>query len=49
MEIQYIPASSLQVSCGLPYISTEAELEQWLESLRTAARAELEKGNRLSL
>jgi hypothetical protein len=48
-EVRYRPASSLRVSCGLPYISNEEELEQWLDALREAARAELEKGNRISL
>jgi hypothetical protein len=33
----------------LPFIATEADLDQWLAALRQAAQAELEKGNRLSL
>lgn len=47
--IRYRSASSLKVDCGLPYISNDAELEQWLGALRAAARAELERGNRISL
>jgi hypothetical protein len=33
----------------LPFIATEADLEQWLAALRTAAQAELKNGNRISL
>jgi hypothetical protein len=37
------------VSCQLPYIASEADLEQWLAALRQAAVEELLKGNRISL
>jgi hypothetical protein len=47
--VRYTPASSLRPQCSLPYIATEADLDQWLAALRQAAHAELEKGNRLSL
>jgi hypothetical protein len=33
----------------LPYIATEADLDQWLSALCKAAQAELTKGNRISL
>ena len=44
-EIAYI----LRPQCSLAYITTESDLDQWLAALRTAAQAELEKGNRISL
>ena len=47
--VHYTPASSLRPQCALPYIATEADLDQWLAALRKAAQAELEKGHRLSL
>ena len=40
---------SPRVKCGLPYIASEADLEQWLDALRDAAKAELKAGNRISL
>ena len=48
-ETRYVPVSGLKVSCRLPYIASEADLEQWLAALRQAAAAELLKGNRISL
>ena len=47
--VRYTAASSLRPKCDLPYIATAADLDQWLAALRTAAQAELEKGNRISL
>ena len=47
--VRYTPATSLRPQCALPFIATEADLEQWLAALRTAAQAELAKGNRISL
>jgi len=47
--VHYTPASSLRAKCNLPYITTEAELDQWLEALKGAAKEELKKGNRISL
>jgi hypothetical protein len=47
--IRYTSATSLRPECSLPYIATEADLDQWLAALRMAAQAELEKGNRISL
>ena len=47
--VRYTPASSLCPQCSLPYIATEADLNQWLAALRKAAQTELEKGNRISL
>lgn len=48
-ELRYIPVRGVRVSCGLPYISNEAELDQWLAELRKAIAAELVNGNRISL
>lgn len=45
----YVPATSLRVSCGLSYIATESDIDQWLAALRETAIAELNKGNRISL
>jgi hypothetical protein len=45
----YIPASALQPDCSLPFIGSEADLDQWLAALRTEAAKELKKGNRISL
>ncbi len=47
--VQYTPASSLKPNCNLPYIATEAELDQWLAALRSVGLEELKKGNRISL
>jgi hypothetical protein len=47
--VRYTSATNLRPHCNLPYIATEADLDQWLAALRTAAHAELEKGNRISL
>jgi len=47
--VRYTPATSLRPQCDLPFIATEADLDQWIAALRTAARAELKKGNRISL
>jgi hypothetical protein len=45
----YTPAASLRPKFELPYIATQADLTAWLEALRAAAQAELDKGNRISL
>jgi energy-coupling factor transporter ATP-binding protein EcfA2 len=45
----YIPASALRPDCSLPFIGSEADLDQWLAALRTEAAKELKKGNRISL
>ena len=47
--VRYTSATSLRPQCGLPYIASESDLEQWLAALRSAAQAELQKGNRISL
>jgi hypothetical protein len=47
--ITVVAASALKVNCPLSQITNEAELGQWLEALRTAARKELDQGHRLSL
>ena len=48
-EPRYVPVSGLKVSCRLPYIASEADLDQWLRAMRQAAVEELLKGNRISL
>ena len=48
-KVTYVIASSLRPNCRLAYIGTEAELDEWLEALRAAAKVELQKGNRISL
>jgi hypothetical protein len=47
--ITVVAASALKVNCPLSQITNEAELGQWLEALRTAARRELDQGHRISL
>jgi len=47
--VRYTSATSLRPQCSLPYIASETDLDQWLAALRTAAQAELVKGNRISL
>lgn len=47
--VVYTPAANLRPQCALTYIATKAELEEWLEALRVAAQAELDKGHRISL
>ena len=46
---RYTAAARLRPHCNLPYIATQADLDQWLSALRAAAQAELDKGNRISL
>ena len=48
-EPRYISASSLKAECDLPYVITEADLDQWLAALRKIALAEIKKGTRISL
>jgi hypothetical protein len=48
-EITVVAASALKVSCPLSQITNEAQLGQWLDALRTAARKELDQGHRISL
>jgi hypothetical protein len=45
----YIPLSSLPLKCSLPFIGSQADLDQWVDALKAAATKELEKGNRISL
>ncbi|WP_395734213.1 BREX system P-loop protein BrxC [Prosthecobacter sp.] len=47
--VRYTSATSLRPQFSLPYIASEIDLDQWLAALRTAAKAELDKGNRISL
>ncbi len=49
VAVRYTTAASLRPQCGLTIIATEADLDQWLAALRTSAKAELDKGNRISL
>lgn len=48
-ETRYVPVGGLKVSCRLPYIASEADLDEWLTAMRQAAVEELLKGNRISL
>ena len=45
----YVPATSLRTKCKLPFLSTEADVDEWLADLRESAVAEIQKGKRLSL
>jgi hypothetical protein len=47
--VHYTPATSLRPQCDLPFIATEADLDQWLAALRTAAQAALKNFNRISV
>lgn len=47
--VSYTPATNLQPKCDLSYIANEADLDHWLAALRAVAKAELDKGNRISL
>ncbi len=49
VQINYTPVASLRPQCKLTYIATQADLDLWIEALRAAAQAELDKGNRISL
>jgi hypothetical protein len=49
VRIRYTHAGSLRAESNLPYISNEAELDEWLAALRKVALAELERGHRISL
>ena len=46
---EFIPLTSLSVKCPLPFIGSQADLDQWVEALKAAVNKELEKGNRISL
>ncbi len=48
-EPVYVSVSSLRGDCGLPYIGTEEDLDQWLQALKARAMDEIKKGNRISL
>jgi hypothetical protein len=48
-EVRYIPVGTLRPEYDLAFISTEDELQQWLEALRRTIAAELAKGNRITL
>ena len=48
-DASYTPVISLRPKCSLPFIATAADLDEWLAALRTAAQAELDKGNYISL
>jgi hypothetical protein len=45
----YVPAASLRTKCKLPFLSTEADVDEWLASLRESAVTEIKQGKRLSL
>lgn len=47
--VKYTRAAELKPQCKLPYIATEADLDEWLDALRDAARTELNAGRRISL
>jgi len=47
--VKVVPASALKPNCPLSQISNGAELQQWLEALRSAAQNELDQGHRISL
>ena len=47
--ITVVAASALKADCPLSQITNEAQLGQWLEALRAAARRELDQGHRISL
>ena len=47
--VRYVTASSLRPNFPRPYIATKEDLKDWLEALREAAQAEIDKGNRISL
>jgi Zn-dependent oligopeptidase len=49
VPIKVVAAASLKPSCSLNQITNSAELQQWLEALRTAAQNELDQGHRISL
>lgn len=48
-EPHYVAVGRLKVSCPLPFIANETELDEWLAALRKAVAEELLKGNRISL
>lgn len=45
----YVPATSLRTKCKLPFLSNEAEIDEWLAALRESAVTEIKQGKRLSL
>jgi hypothetical protein len=49
VPVCYTASTSLRPQCSLPYITTEADLDQWLAALRAVALVEIKAGNRISL
>lgn len=49
VQITVVAATSLKPSCSLNQITNSAELQQWLEAVRTAAQNELDQGHWISL
>ncbi len=47
--VRYVPVTSLKPHLDLAFISTEAELERWLDALRSVIAVELAKGNKVTL
>jgi len=47
--VRYTPVANLRPECSLPYIASEADLDEWLNALREKALEEIGKGNRISL
>jgi hypothetical protein len=47
--VKFTRAADLKPKYKAPYIATEADLDEWLEALRDAARNELSAGRRISL
>lgn len=47
--VKFTRAAELKPKCKLSYIATEADLDEWLDALRDAARTELNAGRRISL
>jgi hypothetical protein len=41
VSVSYVTVASLRPKCSLPYIATQADLDQWLTALRAVAQAEL--------
>ena len=48
-DVKFTRAAALKPKCTLSYIATEADLDEWLDALRDAARTELNAGRRISL
>lgn len=48
-KVKVVPSAQLRTRCTLAVVANETDLKVWLDALHDAAKAELDKGHRISL